>query len=284
MKYLSKIAFAIILSLAFTACSDDTEENDNLQERISSKQLEFVGVEHNQMLNETFEFLSKNKNIFSKSSKFSKNEKHELVENFLISKINSNSKYDKLSNEVGIRNTKKIFNNLQSKSNLSLISKTNELVGELSEKEIIFLNNLQNILNTSTTLDQINDRIDILNIEIENDLELTNEQLILLFSATQTAKYSCNYWAYEMENWYNLNSDGSEEFTQKCGESGCYTDTVGTIAGADIAGAVGGAAGAWVVNVIPGAGQVAYGGAIIGTAVAGSVGAAVLEFFNWWNS
>jgi hypothetical protein len=281
MKYLSRVAFAIVLSLTFIACSNEAEENNNLQERVSSKQLEIVGIEHNQRLKETFDFLTENKKILSKSSKI---EKQEILEGFLISKINSNTKYDKRFNEFTVKYTRDIFINLKNKSKLSFENKTNELAYELSKKETFFLTELQNILTTSTTLNQINEKIDNLNIEIENDAELNNEQLILLFSATQTAKYSCNYWAYEMENWNNLNSKEAGKLSQKCGEPGCYTDTVGTIAGADVAGAIGGAVGAVAVNVIVGPGQVAYAGAIIGTAVAGSVGAAVLEFFSWWNS
>jgi len=57
---------------------------------------------------------------------------------------------------------------------------------------------------------------------------------------------------------------------------------VGNVVKGDVAGAIGGAAGAWAVNVIPGAGQVAFGGAIVGAGVAGSVGVAVYEVFDYF--
>ncbi|CAI8163606.1 MAG: Uncharacterised protein [Bacteroidota bacterium] len=65
------------------------------------------------------------------------------------------------------------------------------------------------------------------------------------------------------------------------GHCGCNCEDAKDIVKADVGGAVAGAAGAWIVNVVPGAGQVAYGGAIVGGAVAGSVGVAVTKFLDW---
>lgn len=57
--------------------------------------------------------------------------------------------------------------------------------------------------------------------------------------------------------------------------------TGGDIAIADVAGAVGAAAGAWVVNVLPGPGQIAYGSAIIAGGVGASVAEGVKKLLDW---
>ncbi len=65
------------------------------------------------------------------------------------------------------------------------------------------------------------------------------------------ARYSFKYWAENSKKWSELSAKPTT------------MSTGGDIAKADVAGAIGGAAGAWAVNVIPGAGQLTYGTAII---------------------
>ncbi|PKV48446.1 hypothetical protein ATE84_0445 [Aquimarina sp. MAR_2010_214] len=55
-----------------------------------------------------------------------------------------------------------------------------------------------------------------------------------------------------------------------------WLDDLYTVVAADAGGAVGGAVGALAVNLIPGLGQVAYGGAIVGGAIGGSATAAFM--------
>ena len=146
----------------------------------------------------------------------------------------------------------------------------------------MYLRRLKEIVETTDIhIETIISDIRDLENEIEqSEIDFTDEELVTLFSATQTAKYTCQYWVENLQYWVNL----SEDDQNRCaGEDGadCYNDVVGSIAGSDVAGAIGGAAGAWVVNVVPGAGQVAYGSAIIGGAVGTSVTTAVSHFIDW---
>jgi len=271
----------IIVSSVFYSCTNENSEINDVQESISAKQLEFIGIEHNQMLTETFNFLKDNKSSLSKKSG---KQKKQLLEDFLVSKISSNSKYTKQSNEIGIGYTKDIFNKLNSNLNNNSRLNLQKEAGDLSEKEVSYLNKLQKILVLDIELNEVLERISNLEGDIQNEESLNDEQLILLFSATQTAKYSYSYWAENWQEWIELSPEAERiSKVEDDGHNGCSCETAGVIAGADVAGAIGGATGAWAVNVIPGAGQVAYGGAIIGAAVAASTAAAVLEFFSWWN-
>ena len=62
---------------------------------------------------------------------------------------------------------------------------------------------------------------------------------------------------------------------------GKATDETLDVIKEDVAGAIVGAAGAWVANGVPAAGQVAYGSAIVGAGVGASVDAAVDQFLEW---
>lgn len=101
-------------------------------------------------------------------------------------------------------------------------------------------------------------------------MNLKNEDLCCLFSATTMAIYSTEYWENNIENWNNLNGSS----TAKAGPR------IRRVAGADVIGAAAGAAYAWGANIVPGGGQVAYGSAIVGTAAASSVYQAGMELLN----
>ncbi len=127
----------------------------------------------------------------------------------------------------------------------------------------------------------MNDNTILLNIislelEIENDNSLNNDQLIILYSATEIAKYSYTYWSDNWKKWASLNNNGNKiVYGNKIANVG------GDIVIGDVAGGVAGGVGALAVNLIPGPGQVAYGGAIIGGAVTGSAYVAVDAFLHW---
>jgi hypothetical protein len=113
--------------------------------------------------------------------------------------------------------------------------------------------------------------IAILENDIYADMSMTTGNLFVLFSATQTARSSYDYWVNNMAKWSELGG----------GHGDVAYAVAGDIAKGDVGGAVGAAAATWVVNAIPGAGQVAYGGAIAAGAVGTSVGVAVVAFLDW---
>jgi hypothetical protein len=266
---MTKIKLSILGLLAFflsatffISCSKDSEGINSKEELITAKELEFVGKDHNSILDKTYAFLKNNP----------QNQNKAKLEEFLINDTKSNTRYSQKSNDIGIECIKKEFNRTSFASK-SLYSKTT--TNELSVIEESYLDKLNIILSNVG----FNDNSVFLNIsklekEIEADENLDNKQLITLFSATQTARYSYTYWSENFNKWAALanNSSNKQAKTMKGKD----------VVKADVAGAVGAAAATWVANAVPGAGQVAYGSAIVAGAAASSVGQAVLELLDWW--
>ena len=148
-----------------------------------------------------------------------------------------------------------------------------------------YLDDLHGIMSIDgITVSDLNAQVTDLETTIYGDMSLNNDELCVLFSATQTAKHSYEYWTNNGDKWMSLDGgagfDGAAAVEDGAGEA-TASAVAGDIAKADVGGAVGAAAGAWVVNVAPGAGQVAYGGAILGGAVGTSVGAGVVKLLDW---
>lgn len=263
-KLLRPELIVIFLSFAvFFSCSKESVElNNNDGELITSKELEFVGKDHNSILNKAYVFLKSNQ----------ENKNKIKLEEFLINDVKSNNLYSKQSNDIGIELIKKEF------SKTSFVSKSlygKQIISELSENEKKYLDKLNLILSNVDFNDKnVITSISNLEKEIEEDKALENKQLITLYSATQTARYSYNYWSKNYDEWASL----SQNTTTKQAKASPGKNVVK----ADVAGAVGAAAATWVANAVPGAGQVAYGSAIASGAAASSIGQAVLELLEWW--
>lgn len=139
----------------------------------------------------------------------------------------------------------------------------------MTKKTIYYIDQLKNIIYTkgidSYTL---KNKVSKLEESINND-KLSNNELAILYSATNMAKSSFDYWEKNIQKWNNLKNKTTIQ--QKLEGPSPWT----TIAAADVSGAVGGAVYAVVMNVIPGAGQVAYGATILATGLGASATTAV---------
>ncbi len=296
----------IVAFVAFSCNNSDLQLDGSASEvnTITSKTIEFVGIEHNQMLEETFQFLKKQNNEQSTKYKSSKS-KRKGLEDFLISRVNVNNKYSNASNNLGIQFIRNLFSTKQNSSKNSTYSKkTAELLSGNEKKYLGLLNEILNKINLEEG-NSIEENIINLEKVIEKDINLTDKQIITLFSATQTAKYSYNYWIKNIKKWKDLrtnnstitlrqlslkiqtntesnNSDGCKPHHKKnCAICKKNAEETSDIVKADVTGAVGAAAATWVVNTAPGGGQVAYGGAIVAGAVGGSTVEAVDQFLGW---
>lgn len=261
LSILGILAF-FLSAIIFISCSKESEGLDSKEELITAKELEFVGKDHNAILDKTYAFLKNNP----------QNQNKARLEEFLINDTKSNTRYSQKSNDIGIERIKEEFNSTSSASK-SLYSK--KTADDLGVAEELYLDKLNVILSNVG----FNDNNVFLNIsklekEIEADEQLDDKQLITLFSATQTARYSYTYWSENYNKWAALanNTSNKQAKTMKGKD----------VVKADVAGAVGAAAATWVANAVPGAGQVAYGSAIVAGAAATSVGQAVLELLDWW--
>lgn len=246
MKKISKLILVFVLILI--ACSEDKNSPLEIQNRITAKDLEFVGIEHNLGLEKTLNFLTDNK---KELSKLPVQERSKSLQKFLIDNIDPDDKYSNISDEIGENGIRKVFSEIHynKRQNVSL------KVSTFSEDANIYLQRIQDIVETtnSNNIENVISRISDLEIEIEqSEISFSDEELITLFSATQTAKYTSLYWVENIKSWADLSDLNLQN---RCdGEDGpeCYNDVVGSIAAGDVAGAVGGAVGAAVVNVIPG--------------------------------
>lgn len=230
--------------------------------------MEFVGIEHNKILSQTYDFISNNKDAFNNKSN---PQKMKEVEDFLVENMNSKSEFSEVSKESGTKLIHEQFSSDFATKKVQLVKTI------LSEKENFYLDKLYEIISGVYPEDmEVKNNIINLENEIQIDSDLTNQQRITLFSATATAKYSFEYWSKNINNWRSLSVVNKNKSTTLKS-----TGPIGDIIKADIAGAAFGAAYAYVINALPGAGQAAYGATILASAVGGSVFQAVLELLNW---
>jgi hypothetical protein len=283
MKYLSKIVFSIILSLTFfISCS---EEHKIEEERISATDMEFVGLEHNEILEKTFNVLKKEKKDIKNQIKLNSKKNH--LERIIVGVISNTEKYTEESKKNGIQSVKDFF---KKQNTLSKSNSINNLQAEyllLPDQDQFYLGQLDLILSSIDTINIKNNSTleSIINLEIAigYDQNLNNKQLLILFSATQTAKYSFSYWRRNLMSWIDK---GGDELSRP----GCPTDCpigkaniahLKEIVTDDAAGAVAGAVGAAAANIIVGAGTAAYGAAIVTTAAAASAFTAAKKLISW---
>lgn len=246
---LGLIAFVLLVNSAFG------------QARLRSADLEFVGIKHNQMLDRFY-----NKAV---AERWTAADKQEATD-FLISEITRECQ----SSAEATMARDHITQRMATPSTIAEPSSTIFAPG-LPEKVKVHLRALDNIsYNGGNNLANFHRQVVALENNIDRDAALNNKDLLVLYTATNVAKYSATYWAGNRDRWVNYGGTNPPPVAAKMGPGG-------RIGGMDVAGAVGAAAGAAAVNIVIGPGQVAYGGAILGGAVAGSVGQAVYEVWDW---
>ena len=258
--------FFLGLTFPFQACQQDPAPEIPT---IQAAELEFIGVEHNEKLQDTFEFLVANQNSMGRKSMLS-NKK--ALEQFLIAEQESNTKYPASMNAIGVAYTKQLFVSSKHQSARQQIYPESL---ELGEKVKLYLGKLNVILSVEAFGDlSVHQEINVLEETIALENDLSDPELVLLYSATSVAKHSYTYWSENYKNWEQLGPNWTSQHSFKTGPAG-------NIVKADVAGAVAGAVGALAVNVAVGPGQVAYAGAIVGGAATGSVYQGVIEFLDW---
>lgn len=275
MKHLSKIVFAIIFSLTFFACSEESNFTQD-SELLSLDEFKKLAQNHNKAMDYVLNGLKNNEVSFDKN----KSNIGDLI-NLELNSFYSNTY--KASKEIAVEYSEKEVErffyekNVKEKSSSSSLSPIQMVVSEysesLSDEAIALLNELEISLNNApndfdSTINQINA------IEETAQNELTEIEAQIILAGAEIGKASLEYWRDNIDEWQQVLLDGNNNNSAKSWFS--WSD----VAGADVAGAVGGAVGAAVVNVIPGAGQVGYAGAIIGGAAGGSAASAVSQIWN----
>ncbi|QMU63237.1 MAG: hypothetical protein GKR88_02400 [Flavobacteriaceae bacterium] len=276
MKHLSKIAFAIILSLTLFACSEENSSiRKNDSELLSLNEFKKLAQDHNKAMDYVLNGLKNNDVSFNKNKA--------NIDDLINSELNSfYSITYKTGKEIAVEYSEKEVERFFYDKRMTERSSSNsvppiqavieEYSDNLSDEVIELLNEVEISLNNApndfgATINQLN----LIEETAQNELSEIDAQIIL--ASAEIGKASLEYWRDNIDDWQQVLSSESNR-------SGRGWFSWSDVAGADVAGAVGGAVGAAIVNVVPGAGQVGYAGAIIGGAAGGSAASAVSQIWD----
>lgn len=258
-----------LIGMALIACKKEVTQDlknspdqhqRSVEPRIQASEMAFVGIGHNELMDDLFDayILS---GVSADGSK-------EFTRTFLIEAANSDPSTAPHVKEAGVQNINDFFD-APAPLDFDNFYSSSLASDWLSPQDKMYLDNLFSLVSIEgIAASDLSVEIGVLESTISADLSLTNDDLFVLFAATQIARHSYDYWENNRNKWEDAGHPAA-------------LMTGGDLAKGDIAGGVGAGVGAVVVNVVPGAGQVAYGGAILGGAVAGTAAVAVYAFFDW---
>ncbi len=268
----NRILIGLLTMMVFFACSKNDDFIKSSDELMLSKDLiEQIGIDHNRALSYVESSLKETKHI--KDIEEFKNHLNNKLEEFYLYE----SYFKKYPGLLKSNSEKIISTKLGSASYRDTAGKSteiNDVVIEnselFSEVQVLYLNKIQFILNDDESeLEVVLKQFDDIKSKASDELEGIELQSILI--AVEVAKQSSIYWEDNLDNWViQLETNPTERswFNWK------------SVVGADVAGAVGAAVGAFVVNALPVAGQVAYGSAVLGGAVGSSVTSGVSQVWD----
>lgn len=276
MKQIFKSVFLILLSFIFTQCGQDENISTHV---LSDLDVKSIALTHNEALNQVFLGL-KNQRITGQlnSKNFETIVNSELTNfysNHYAGEIDFQKSADYFSqNEVSKYTSNPSGSVYRTKSGLTPIeSVIEEYRTYLSTQQIELLSRCDKALVNSLEDSELAiNELEAIQATAKQNLSQKDAQIIII--GTEIGKASISYWKENFNEWQDLIAPSSAQGRITGWFSG------GEVVGADVAGGIGGAVGAAVVNVIPGAGQVAYGGAILGGAAGASAADAVMQVWN----
>jgi len=271
----NRIFIGLLTMMMFFACSknDDLIKSKVEKFTLSNEMIDQIGVEHNKALSFVFEGLKRNQKELNLGK-----ELKSLINNELYVFYKEVS-YFRGASKIAIEMTQHqlksvLFEDAQtySKSNdLNFQDLISTYSNNLSEAQKDLLLELERILNDNNEdLEKILLKLDIL--EERTKLELASFEAQLILIGIQVAKNSSCYWHENLNDWIEILS--VTDVNHKNWFSW------GDVIKGDVLGAIGGATSALFANLVPGVGQVAYGSAILGGAVVGSVVAAADQIYD----
>jgi hypothetical protein len=297
---------ALFLSATiFIACSKDNDQTTNqvTTKEIKNTQLnpsdfKIIGNEHNRILELTFVALEKKLLSDNGTAKIkNKNGKYYSSE---LSTIDQILEYSKgvIKKEIS-KNTSKYSKSsvIQKSINVSLnrVDEMFEMKTPLMEDDKLYNRTLESKLTSNvklylsdlndlftdkdTSLVSLKNRIHILETTISQE-NLTEEEQVILYSATNTASSTLTYWNENYDNWVDtlpLDSNGHPPRPTGGIKPKEPTEVAAwkVIGIADVAGAIGAAVESALVNIVPGWGQAIYTGSIVSVAVSASTSTGV---------
>lgn len=209
-------------------------------QRPKAADFEFIGVEHNKMLEYAYNEIVNNGIDSHNPQKFGNT--------LAMAYASQYASYYGV--QVGVMSIRKAF--ASRPKDLGPIIYSPEDGEKMSEILRRYMDQLSSIITNNTDGFAIKAATQALEISAQNDRNLRDIDCGIFFSTTSVAKHSAEYWAQNLGKWKNLpNTHGG-------------TLKMNRYIRADVeaAGAVAGAA--WWENGIPGVGTALYGGEIIG--------------------
>jgi hypothetical protein len=276
MKFrISLLAIVSLLVFITFGCEDDNLENNYNTKKtnnfLSESQIEIIADKHNQAMNKVISGLKENDANQNSIVEIINNQLNEYYRKNLSTdnEISSAIEYSEESVDSIINlDDNSQYNN---KSPIKII--IDKYSEDLNATQIDLLNQIDRTIDNS--MSDFENAITNLN-NIENDAinNLTKEQAQPIIAGTKVGKASLRYWKNNHEEWKQAITNNNFQLKDDWFD---WND----VEGADVAGGVGGAVGAAVVNLLPGAGQVSYVGAILGGAAAGSATSAVNQVWDY---
>ncbi|WP_290700715.1 hypothetical protein [Lacinutrix sp.] len=244
---MSFITLALVMLVSF---------NLGAQERLTFKDFEYIGLEHNNEVENIFNQLKSSKNNTITKLDASQAIKEVLGDRISKAKLGSNK-----SNTINV-----LLTSILEENNSTIpeyMNSSKKMSNELNKA----FNDIDIIIKNSTDIKDFNSKINRFITSQQVDLLEDNDKYVV-YTFASTILYSVEYWNSNLTKWNDL--IGRKTQNSKICWS-CAWDSIVATAEADAVGAAAGAIGALAVNIIPGLGQVAYGTAVVSTGVANSV-------------
>lgn len=279
-KTITQTAFLIIFSFLFFACRQDESIQKNNATILTDNEIHNLGVEHNNALSSVLTGLKNRKNSQDLDEKSFLTILNVELSSYYKTLYSSKTDMLQSANQYSQTEVSKYLQVTKDRTFLradtdltpieSVIAKHK---ATLSNDQISLLIQCDKALESAS--DDIDGTINELN-RIQNSARkiLSKEEAQVILIGAEIGKSSINYWNENFNDWKALIAPTNQQART------ALKFSWGEVAGADVAGGVGGAVGALAVNLIPGAGQVAYGGAIIGGAAGASAADAVYQVWN----
>ena len=264
--FVQLFSFSILLSLS--SCKKGNLENVK-NKQLNATDFKIVGIEHNKALENVYQTLksSKSGSANFRTTFLTLDYALMLSEQTTIDYVNS-SDFSSESTQLAIELINNIYDHMPLMTDNGLY--TSVIANSLNAAQIQILDQLNVVMSDDDySLPSLQNRINNIESQVPS-LNLTEEQQIIIYSATSVAKYTLEYWNVNFDEWVALNSNingrmASRPFNWK------------QVGKNDIAGAVAGAAATGIARLFGPIGWTIWGGAILGGAVGGSAYDAVMQ-------
>ena len=274
-----KLILGLLLIFGIYSCSKNNVPLSTKVKILSKLEIQNIGIKHNEALGYVLEAL--------KNSDISKSKSPINMEMFINSKLNEfytsvfidpmelktaimysekeGSKY------IGSSNLENSFKNI-SRDLSPIESALNEYGQYLTsiQKDLLFQCNEAISGYSGGDPATILNKLETIQGLAQDQLSVEEAQVIII--GAEIGKMSVIYWNENIEEWIQILKNSQPNL------KGWFS--WGELAGADVAGGVGAAVTTAIVNAVPGAGQVAYGAAVVGGAAGASVGDAIFQIWN----